>query len=182
VAIFSTHAVFAGGWHYESRHDLSATRFWLDVKYAFHLSSYQHVRQVVDPDDAALQAVRRLVGAAPQRTVIVSERAPTSWRKVSYYFPTTRLFVLEKLPAVPPRVVVSEWLRSDQKEQRQGSGPPTVSLPAGARIVWMVNPRNEFSTALRKALAVQEAGPVAYTDLPATAGASRIGDYVIDWN
>ena len=178
IGIFFTHSFLAGDWRYATRPEITATRLLSDVKYAFYLSSYQQVRRIVDPDDVAIQATRKLADDAKGRTVILSESSLTSWRKVSHYLPFVKVVVLEQ---VRGQVVATEWLRSEQKRRVTGSAPLTVAVPAGARLVWMVRARSDFEAALRQSLPVTDAGPVSWVDLPATAGSQRIGDLELVW-
>lgn len=183
MLVFFDHAFLARGWDYATRPELSGERLWLDVKYGFHLSSYKHVRNSIDPDDASIRVVQQVVAAAPvpTQTVILSERSITSWRKVSYYLSKVRLVVLERLPVSPVQFVATEWLRSVETRRQQGAAPVKVVVPAGARLVWMIKPNSDFETLVRQNLPVTSAGPVFYTDLPKEAGSKELGGFSLIW-
>ncbi len=181
VLVFFAHAFLAKGWDYNSKPELTAERLWLDVKYGFHLSSYKHVKESIDPDDASIRYTQQVVAQAPAGAVILSERSVTSWRKVSYYLPRVRLVVLEKLPVRPVQFVATEWLRSQETRRKQGAAPVKVLVPAGTRLVWMIKPNSDFETLVRQNLPVTSAGPVFYTDLPKEAGSKELGGFTLIW-
>lgn len=180
--VFFAHAFLAQGWDYSSKPELSAERFWLDVKYGFHLSSYKHVRQSIDPDDAAIRVAQQVVAAAPAGAVILSERSVTSWRKVSYYLPRVRLVALETLPVAPVQFVATEWLRSVETRRQQGAAPVKVVVPAGARLVWMIKPKSEYEALVRRNFPVTDTAPLFYTDLPQDAGSRELGGFTLIWD
>ncbi len=76
--LFFVHALWAGRWYYEAPRELSAARIWSDVSYGFHLSTYDHVREIVDPDDAAIRTAQQLVTERPGKAVVLWERGRTS--------------------------------------------------------------------------------------------------------
>jgi hypothetical protein len=156
--LFFIHALWAGRWYYEAPREVSAARIWSDISYGFHLSTYDHVREIVDPDDAAIRAAQRLVAERPGKSLVVWERGRTSWRKLTYYLPETPVLVLEKVRGA---ATSSVWKRSVQSERKSGA----VEVPQGTRVVW-------FRSA---------DGAVTFTDLPESGGSLELGDYSINW-
>lgn len=169
---FFIHAILAGHWYLEGVPILS------DAYRGMHVSTIDHVLEVVDPDDNAIQEAKRLAAEAPGRTVILWERGRTSWRKLSYYLPEVPVVVLER---VAEGFSSSKWLRSVQSETNRGAAPLRVAVPAGSRIVWFVQDTSDFATDLRRNLSVVQAGSVVLRDLPLTPGNADVGGFVLTW-
>ena len=49
------------------------------------------------------------------------------------------------------------------------------------RVVWLLNPRAEFSKIVQQNFALLQAGPVYWTDLPLEGGSRRLGEYEVVW-
>jgi hypothetical protein len=162
ATLFFSHTLWVGLWYYEAPRELSPARIWSDINYGFHLSTYDHVREIVDPDDKAIREAQRLAADAPGRTILLWERGRTGWRKLSYYLPEVPVLVLER---VPTGAASSQWLRSIQSSRKKGPAPLPVSIPAGSRIIWFTQGR----------------AAATYLDLPTTPGSMPLGDFTLNW-
>lgn len=158
LILFFVHTLWAGRWYYEAPREVSAARIWSDISYGFHLSTYDHVREIVDPDDAAIRKAQSLVAERPGKSMVLWERGRTSWRKLTYYLPETPVLVLEKVRGA---ATSSIWRRSAQSERKRGA----VQVPRGSRLVWFT----------------RADGAVTFTDLPESSGSLALGDYSIIW-
>ena len=94
-------------------------------------------------DDRTLKETRRLIAERPGKTVVIWERGLTAWRKVAYYSPGVEVVVLEhkKIRSGSPPVIAI-W-KGAKLERRLPGGAP-LQLPAGTRIVWLLNPQTDF--------------------------------------
>jgi hypothetical protein len=54
-------------------------------------------------------------------------------------------------------------------------------VPAGSRIVWLLNPRTSFYNAVMQSFPATAAGPIWYTDLPPWDGEKLLGEYRLQW-
>lgn len=117
----------------------------------------------------------------PAHTVVVWERGLTAWRKLGYYASGVRIFVLEHKEIRGGNPVVAVWEGSRNVGRQQGPSPQPVTIPAGSRVIWLLNPRTEFPDLVKQQFAVSEAGPVYYTDLPSETGSRVLGEYEIAW-
>jgi hypothetical protein len=64
---------------------------------------------------------------------------------------------------------------------RQGAEAVCVDVPAGTRIVWLLNPRTEFYTIVRNAFPLQRESSVLYTDMLTAHGSRTLGEYELAW-
>src|SRR5207253_1831200 len=115
-------------------------------------------------------------------SVVVWERGLTSWRKAAYYAPDVRIVVLEhrKLRSGSAPVIAA-WRGAKLESRIEGPAPLRIVLPAGARIVWLLQPRTDFYELVRQSLPLTPVDPVYYTDLPAESGSRTLGEYQIAW-
>ena len=160
----------------------AAEHAWADINSGFALTSLEQIQSTLAVDDHSLREVRRLIAERPGRTVVVWERGLTAWRKVGYYAPDVRMYVLEHKRisgGAPP--VIAVWQGAKLLERQEGPGPLRLTLPREARIVWMLNPGTEFAGLVSRSFAAAADGPVSYTDLPAEAGVRNLGEYQVAW-
>ena len=174
------------GWYYRgsatSGIAAAAEHAWADINSGFALTSLDQIQSTLAVDDHSLRETRRLIAPRPADTVVVWESGLTAWRKVGYYAPGVRMYVLEHKRisgGAPP--VIATWQGAKLLERQQGPVPLRLNLPAGSRIVWLLNPRSKFYDAVTRNFAVTAAGPVYYTDLPMQSGARLLGEYEIAW-
>jgi hypothetical protein len=176
---------YNGGWYYKgaavSGIEAVAERAWADINAGFALTSVQQIESTLGVDDHTLREARRLIAERRGRAVILWEEGPTSWRKAAYDVPDTRIAVLEhQKMRSRPRVVA--WWRGPKLEQRlQGGAPLRLTVPAGVRLVWLLNTNSAFYQEAQRSFPLSSAGPMWFTDLPSESGARVLGEYEVSW-
>jgi hypothetical protein len=174
------------GWYFkgtaQSGWRATAEQAWADINSGLSLVSLEQFQDTLATDDHALREIRRLIAERPGKTVIVWEHGLTSWRKAAYYAPDTEVLVLEHKriqSGSPP--VIAVWKGNRLVEHRQGSPPLDLRVPAGTRIVWLLNPGSAFYECVQLKFPTRRAGPISYSDLPGESGSSRLGEYELTW-
>ena len=168
------------GWYYKAG-DSAVDRVLADLNTGLELASREAIEATAWGDDHALRQVRRLAAERPGNTVIVFAQGITTWRKAAYYAPNVPVIVLAHrgIRSSPPSVAV--WKGNREEAFTHGPAPLRVPLPAGSRIVWLLNPRTEFYTLVQQAFAPAPADPVCVTDLPRESGSRVVGEYELAW-
>lgn len=183
-ALFLNYTMFRPnmGWYYPPRNSGAWERALAGINTGLALTSYQHIEDTLAIDDHSFRAIQRLAAERPGRTEVIWEHGLASWRKAAYYLHGIPIIVLEhrKLRAGSP-AVAAVWNGALLQRAIEGAAPLAVDLPAGSRIVWMLNPQTPFCTSARKTFPLIPYGPVWYSDLPAGHGAGVIGEYRIAW-
>lgn len=173
------------GWYFKGTSTsgiaAAAEHAWADINSGFALTSLEQIQNTLAVDDHTLREVRRLMAEWPGQTVIVWERGLTAWRKVAYYAPSAKIFVLEHKEIRGGAPVIAEWRGSKLVGRQQGVAPMRLTLPAGARVIWLLNPRTEFHDRVKENFALTAAGPVYSSELPAEPGSRNLGEYEIAW-
>ncbi len=152
-----------------------------DVNSALAFTSLEQIRATLSVDDHSLRQVRRVAAERPGAAMVVWEHGLTAWRKAAYYEPDLPIVVLEhqKMRSGPP--VISIWRGPKLEKRTQGAAPLRVSLPAGTRIVWLLNPTTDFFKLAQRNFSLTQAEPVYYTDLPRDGGSRILGEYELVW-
>ncbi len=165
----------AGGWQ------ASLDQALADLNTGLELTSHEAMEKTLATDDHTLRQVKRLAAERPGQTVVVFEQGMTTWRKATYYAPDVPVVVLEhkRIRTSPPAMAI--WKGSRQEALSHGAAPLRFTLPAGARIVWLLNPRTEFYDLVQQAFAPTAADPVYVTDLPQGTGSRLLGEYELVW-
>jgi hypothetical protein len=174
------------GWYYKgnSPSGLPAygERVLEDLNSGLALTSLSHIKNTLAVDDHSLRQAIRLAAERPGRTVVVWERGLVSWRKACYYMRQTPVVVLERRQlrsGTPP--VISIWKGASLDLRLEDPAPLSVTLPAGGRIVWLLDPRTGFYSLARANFPLNAAGPIWYTDLPTLSGSKILGEYRLTW-
>lgn len=170
------------GWYYQGARTDGLDQVLADVNSGLHWMSRQQVDNTLAMDDHAIRQLMRLSAERPGNTVVIFEEGMTTWRKAAYYVPGVPVIVLEhKLghPGSPP--LVSIWRGNHHDMYTEGRAPLRVSIPAGARIVWLLNPNTEFYALVTRAFTLAPADPVYYSDLPRESGSRLVGEYELAW-
>jgi hypothetical protein len=152
-----------------------------DLNSGLALTSLEHIKNTLATDDHAIRDVERLAAERPGAVFVVWEHGLATWRKLAYYAPRIPIAVLEHRHirgGSPP--VVALW-QGNRRALNPPAAVPRVNVPAGARIVWLLNPRTEFYAIVQSAFAPQSAGAALYTDLPMEHGARALGEYELAW-
>jgi len=172
----------SSGWYYPDPGHPSAGQIWSHVNSGFAASGLGQIRQTAGTDDASIRAIRRLAAERPGHAVVLWARGLTSWRKVAYYLPELPVVVLDRpAPGAAPSLIATTWHGSRQAGRQRGPAPLRIPIPAGVRLIWLIEPNSAFSAAVRRTFPGSEAGPVYYHDLPESGGAQQVGDFVLAW-
>jgi hypothetical protein len=172
------------GWYFKGAATKGYEAFWeqtwADINSGFALTSLDQIRATLAVDDASLKETRRLIAERPGKTVVIWERGLTAWRKVAYYSSAVEVVVLEhkKIRSGSPPVIAI-W-KGAQLERRLPAGAP-LQLPAGTRIVWLLQPQTDFLQLVQQNLPLVQAGPVYWTELPPESGSRQLGEYQLVW-
>jgi hypothetical protein len=173
------------GWYYKGSSTsgiaAAAEHAWADINSGFALTSLEQIENTLAVDDHTLRETRRLAAEHPKDTVVVWERGLTAWRKVGYYAPGVKVFVLEHKEIRGGNLVIALWQGSKLLARQQGTAPLRLTLTPGTRIVWLLNPSTAFPAMVKQNFPVTAAGPVYYTDLPGEPGSRLLGEYEIAW-
>jgi 4-amino-4-deoxy-L-arabinose transferase-like glycosyltransferase len=173
------------GWYYRrtavTGWRASAEQITSDLNSGLAMTSYDQIESTLAIDDGAVREVRRLSAGRPGNTVAIWEHGLASWRKVAYYVPGVPIVLLEhrKIRASPPLIAI--WKGPRLEQSITGPTPQRIALPAGTRIVWLLNPTTEFYRLARQAFPMAGGGPVYYTDLIEASGSRVLGEYELAW-
>jgi hypothetical protein len=154
---------------------------WADINSGLSLASLDQIKATLAVDDHTVREMQGLVAGRPGNTTVVWEQGLTAWRKAAYYAPEVPIVVLEhkKIRSSPPVIVV--WKGARLERRLQGGTPLRLTLPAGSRVVWLLNSRTDFFATAQQNFALTAAGPVWFTDLPSEHGTRLLGEYEISW-
>lgn len=174
------------GWYYRgpstSGWRATVEEITAELNSGLALTSKEHILDTLATDDHTVRQLRRLAGERPGNTVVIWEHGLTAWRKAAYYDPAVPIVVLEhrtiRSGSLP---VIAIWNGPRMERRIQGPAPQRVSLPPGARVVWLLNPTTEFYELARQAFPLTAADPVYYTDLPRESGSRIVGEYELAW-
>jgi hypothetical protein len=177
---------FHRGWYYRGPDTAgwrgSVERMTADLNSGLALTSYEQIQDTLAVDDHSVREVRRLAAEKPERALVIWERGLTAWRKIAYYAPDLAIDVLEhKLIRAGSPAVVTRWRGALRETRTQGAAPLRIEVPAGMRVIWVLNPASEFYRAISHAFPLTPAGPVWHTDLPLGGGSRVVGDYEVAW-
>lgn len=143
-------------------------------------TSFARISFVNERLDETLREVPTLQNDPNHPVIFIWARdGEPSWRKLGYYFPKQKIYVLEESgdPSVP-NTSASLWLSKRVTAQFTGAAPITLPIPREARLVWFTggNQRAELS----KLLPVTGPKSFFYNDLPADARPIRWGQFILD--
>jgi hypothetical protein len=168
------------GWYYKGA-NTPLEEMVAHTNTGLELMSREAVEKTLAADDHTLRQVLKLAGERPGNTVVVFGQGMTTWRKAAYYAPAVPVIVLEHktIRTSPPSVAI--WKGNRQESFSHGAAPLRVPVPAGTRIVWLLNPSTEFYALVQEAFAPSAAEPVYFTDLPQQSGSRVVGEYELAW-
>lgn len=154
------------------------------MKIGTYETSYGQVVNIAVQTDAVFREVRRLRSNTTRPVLILwSMYAEPIWRKVCFYFPSEKVYALyENWGPGASGTRAQLWSGATLLASYQGKPPFQINIPQGARLIWLLNPNSVEG--LRKAVSLQEALPIYYTDLPVGAPDFEWGSFrfVIDRN
>jgi hypothetical protein len=164
------------GWYYRAPGWTGA--ILEDLNSGLALTSLEHIKNTLAIDDHAIRDVQRLASDSRGPVLVVWEHGLATWRKLAYYAPQIPIAVLEHRHILSGSPAVAALWKGPL---RLPGSSPHVEAPAGARIVWLTNPRTEFNNIVQAAFAPLRAGSVLYTDLPTDHGSRTLGEYELAW-
>jgi len=181
LALLANMFLFFGHFRLPQGPRLDHFRGLASVKDAFlvrvYESSHDRVRWVDQMTDLGLKQIATLQSATEGPVLLIWARdGEPTWRKLSFYLPSEKVFVLEERG--DPLVVLPRarlWLGNRVLEEYTGRPPFRLSVPKGGRLIWIIGPSNVES--LRHAVALHQAPDLYYTDLPPDASSFHWGSF-----
>ena len=140
-------------------------------------SSHSRIRWVDETTELALKEIGTLRAAAERPVLLIWARdGEPAWRKLGFYFPFQKLYVLEEQanPQMGPPTA-RLWLGKRLLEEHTGRLPLRLPVPEAGRLIWIISPSEKES--LRRAVPLQGAFPTYYTDLPPDTSSFRWGSF-----
>ena len=140
-------------------------------------TSYRRVEWVSEMTKIANQTLPKLESTAPGPvTFIWSRDGEPVWRKLAYYFPDAKIFVLDESgdPAVP-NSEAGLWTGNRLLARYSGEGPIQLPVPKGGRLIWFAG-GGRFDE-LSRVIPLHKMIPFAYSDLSADAPNFRWGSF-----
>jgi hypothetical protein len=144
---------------------------------ATYENSYNHIRWVSDRMAFAAEQVRRLrSGAAGPLVFVWSRDGEPAWRKLAYYFPTDKLYVLDEADDPGrPNSQARLWSGNSILRTFSGEVPIRLPVPKGSRVVWFVA-GGELQP-LAQAMRARKVSALAYADVARDVPAFRWGSF-----
>ena len=143
-------------------------------------SSFARVNFANDRLDRALNDVPPLQ-MDPRRPVIFiwSRDGEPAWRKLTYYFPKQKIYVLEEAgdPGVP-LTSATLWMANKVSARFSGENPVMLPIPRNARLIWFTGGAQRAE--LAKMLLVRGTQSFLYTDVAGDAAPIHWGSFVFD--
>ncbi|MGH9785872.1 MAG: hypothetical protein ACRD88_17010, partial [Terriglobia bacterium] len=180
LALLANVFLFFGHFPLPQGPDAAQFRGLASVKDAFlgrlYETSHTRVRWVDQTTELALEQVMTLRSADRPVLLIWARDGEPTWRKLSFYFPTEKVYVLEErgdpLVVLPrARLLVGNRLLKEYT----GNTPLRLSVPKAGRLIWITGGSDIES--LGRAVALQQAPPLYYTDLAPDAASFRWGSF-----
>lgn len=100
-------------------------------------NSWPAFQTVEERSSQTMAAVRKILREAPQGTLVVWNRSPLAWRKLSYYEPQLPLLLLLDLNETGNLPHAALW-RNLRLEKRWTGTPVEVPLGSAERILWVL--------------------------------------------
>jgi len=175
ILLFLGHFPFPQGPAASPFHGLASVRdAFLGGRYE---SSYDRVRWTAQMMDVAVEHLPLLKLSAHQPVLLIWSRdGEPVWRKLAYYFPTDRLYVLDE--AGDPGVPSSQarlWSGNNILRTFSGVAPVPLPVPRGSRLVWFVGGGSIRD--LAEKVPLQRSPVLLYSDLPADSPSFRWGSF-----
>ncbi|MBI2817223.1 MAG: glycosyltransferase family 39 protein [Acidobacteria bacterium] len=181
LVIIGNLLLFFGKFPLPNGPQLAHLRGFASIRDAFlgsvYETSYARVQWVSETTASALEQIARLRRTAPGpvRVVWLRDGEPV-WRKISFYFPSQQLYVLDEAgdPASPGSIA-RLWAGKTKLKRFSGPSPIRIPIPNNARLIWLVG-GGHFAEVAR-AVPLRAASPLYYTDLERGKPAFQIGSF-----
>ena len=110
---------------------------------------------------------------------IWSRDGEPAWRKLTYYFPRQKIYVLDELgdPSVPA-TTATLWVSNTVAARFTGEAPVSLPIPRDARLVWFTGGMQR--TEMSQRMPIRGADGFFYIDLPADAQPLHWGSFTLD--
>ena len=140
-------------------------------------SSYARVRWIEQMTALGLQGIADLKSSTDRPVLVLWARdGEPVWRKICYYLPAERVYVLEEQGDPGVRAPESRLYTGSRLVTRYTGPPPfRLSVPKGARLIWVAGA--DTAASLQKILPLQSFSTLYYTDLPPDAPSIRWGSF-----
>jgi hypothetical protein len=134
---------------------------------AAYESSYNRVRFVDQRTRTALQGIADLKSTTDRPVLVIWARdGEPIWRKITYYLPSERVYVLDETGGLSgPAAEARYYLGSHLVTRYTGSPPFRLPVPKGARLICVAGGNTVAS--LQEVLPLRSFSTLHYADLPA---------------
>lgn len=158
-------------------------RSWLTVRDAVAYSTFETSRdQLRWVDDIAHTSFAEIKAFTPldRPSVIVSAEGDDNeynflnWRVASYYLSTRDIWVLIDHGRSEPGSQWTRLVRGRRMVERRGDDALRIPVPAGGRIIWLMERDTPFVRELSRIFRVEQGRYVLYTDLRPDAGRFQV--------
>ena len=153
-------------------------RFW--GYFALRDTSYMPIR-LEDVRTAGRIRMIQALGDLDDVTIVWQDD-DVSWRKLAYYFPKTRIWVIQGVsgPGAVPAPLPYLWLYNRILEVPDSKPPVMVRLPAG-RVAWLFHLHSPFPQELRaQGVPLLQFGRMHLTELRQAPAQFRAGDFLFE--
>jgi hypothetical protein len=166
LALFGNAVLFLWPYSIPPRKEVTNFRGWDSVRDAIAVgiyeTSYARVRYVARTTDLALRQIETLKSIEDKPVLFLWNRdGEPVWRKVTYYYPSDRLYELAGRRTAQPRARL--WRGVQIVAAYSGSPHLRMPVPKGGRLIWLVHP--DSVSELSQIVPLQGVFPAYYTDL-----------------
>ena len=140
-------------------------------------SSYARIRWTSERMADTARDVPRIRAASSRPLVFIWSRdGEPSWRKVTYYLPKDKVYVLDEAgdPGSPASQAVL-WTANKPSARFSGTAPVQLPIPRGARLIWFI--AGGKVAELSRTIPVRQAPGFLYSDLPREMESLRWGSF-----
>ena len=140
-------------------------------------SSYARVRWTEQMTNLGLTAIADLSSSTDRPVVVLWARdGEPVWRKISYYLPSERMYVLDESGDPGVRAAEARYYSGSHLVTRYTGPPPfRLSVPKDARLIWVAGADTVAS--LQEILPLQGFSTLHYIDLPPDSPSIRWGSF-----
>jgi len=177
LALAANVLLFYWPYHQPQRKEVTQFRGWASIKDAVRVgtyeASYAQVRSIEETTRLALRQIDALKAGSQNVVVMWNRDAVPVWRKVSYYYPSERVYELVGRRTSRPRARL--WRGNRILSDASFSPEAKVSVPVGGRLIWLVHP--DVVPELARSVSLRGVFPAYYTDLPKDSPPFRWGSF-----
>jgi len=147
------------------------------VRIGIYESSYARFRWIEQMADLGLEGIEKLRSSTERPVLVLWARdGEPVWRKICYYLPSQRVYVLEEKGDPTVSASQARLFEANQVlEQHTGTPPFRLPVPKGARLIWVIGAN--LVSPLNQVIPLQSSSNLYYTDLPPDAPSFRWGSF-----